>query len=114
MSTLRLKNSFLTFGYMRIWIASVHAVPREGNTDFVGAKGVVVNVLARAPSAAAYRRQVAPAVGEYGLDVVDIEDLEEFTFAASATAEFERLSVLARKVEKEGGVEFDVFYTYDE
>ena len=99
---------------MGIWIANVHAVPQKGTTDFAGAKGVVVNVLARAPSPTAYRHQVEHAVKEYGLDVVEIDDLEVFTFEESTTAEFERLSALARKVEASGGVEFDVFYTYDE
>ncbi|SFQ81624.1 hypothetical protein [Hymenobacter arizonensis] len=99
---------------MKTWIASVHAVPREGNPDFAGAKGVVVNVLARTPSAAAYRQQVEQAVNEYGLDVVEIEDLEEFAFEESTTEEFERLSALARQVDEFGGIEFDVFYTYDE
>jgi hypothetical protein len=99
---------------MGIWIASVHAVPREGNPDFVGAKGVVVNVLARTASAAAYRQRVAQAANEYGLDVVEIEDLEEFDFEAPTTKAFERLAALARQVDEFGGVEFDVFYTYDE
>ncbi len=99
---------------MGIWIARVHAVPREGNSDFAGAKGLVVNVLARTPSAAAYRHQVEQAVNEYGLDVVELEDLEEFSFEAPTPEEFERLSALARQVDEFGGVEFDVFYTYDE
>ncbi|NVO86176.1 hypothetical protein [Hymenobacter terrestris] len=99
---------------MGIWIASVHAIPRNGNPDFAGAKGVVVNVLAQADSAASYRQQVEQAVSEYGLDVVEIEDIEEFAFARPTTADFERLSALASTVEEEGGVEFDVFYTYDD
>ena len=99
---------------MGIWIASIHAVPREGSKDFVGVKGVVVNVLASALSAAAYQQQVEQAMNEYGLDVVGIEDIEEFVFEVPTTAEFERLLALARKVEAEGGVEFDVFYSYDE
>ena len=99
---------------MGIWIASVHAIPRDGNPDFAGAKGVVVNVLAQADSAASYQQQVEQAVSEYGLDVVEMEDIEAFAFAGRTTEDFERLSSLARKIKEEGGVEFDVFYTYDE
>jgi hypothetical protein len=89
-------------------------VEQPPDVSFLGqAKGAYVNVVAPAIDAADFMQQVKRALGESGLVLLEIEDVEPLDKKLSRETASEEVSRLMKGARQTGGVAFGAFYAYD-
>jgi hypothetical protein len=95
-----------------VWVGLANVRPRPGN-QYVQDKGAFVNVLAFAADKVTYINRIKKALDELDFDLVDIEDVEPFRIRTANHEVDETLKAAAAEAEREKGVAFGVFHSYE-
>lgn len=97
-----------------MWIGLV-GVASPPESDFLeGAKGAYVNVVTLASDVTDYANRVKEALGELGLDLIEIEDSESLSRRMSKWTVDEEIMMMAKTARRTGSVTFGTFYAYED
>lgn len=96
----------------QVWIGRAEVVAQREQDILERTEGAFVNVLALASSAIEFQERAGARLDEYGLVIVDMEDIESFDDrVAHHTVDPEMIS-LAREARRTGEVELHTFHIF--
>jgi hypothetical protein len=95
-----------------LWKALVGASQRSG-TSFLGdVDGGYVNVVAAATDISEFEKKVKLALGELGLDIIEIDEVETLPMILSQAHVSKEVLNMAKTVRRLGSVAFGTFYVF--
>jgi len=97
-----------------LWKVLVGIVQRPGVSFLGEAEGAYVNVVASAADLTELEQKVKQALGELGLDLIEMDDAEILPLTLSKARVSEEVLTMAKTVKKLDSVAFGTFYVYDE
>jgi hypothetical protein len=96
-----------------IWIAFIHVKPLSPKSVLSsGAKGAYANAMALANDRRGFEDKIRKGVLDYGLELVDLEDVETFAERVESQDVSSELLAIAESIESPERVYFDAFYNY--
>jgi hypothetical protein len=95
-----------------VWIGVVGVIPRNGCELLPPQKGAFVNFLTLANNEAEYRAKVSGALSDYRLELLEFQEVRQFSRADESSQEIESIADELEEGRNAQHVRFATFHTF--
>jgi hypothetical protein len=97
-----------------MWTALAHVMPRVGEDPLDGARGAFVHAVGPAPSSSEFEERLRSLVAGLGLQLIELDDLEEIGERRSKYELTDELRAMAAQSDATGEIKLGSFHTYED